>query len=169
MSFTLVLGGARSGKSAHGEALVLAQSQSPLYIATAQAFDTEMEARIAAHRRAREGRGWRVAEAPMDLAATLSEQPPGQAVLIDCLTLWLTNHLLAGSDLTAQGAALARAMVAHEGPLVAVSNEVGFGIVPENALARQFRDAAGRLHQDLAQRAARVELVVAGYPLTIKG
>ena len=169
MSFTLVLGGARSGKSAHGERLVLAESQSPLYIATAQPFDAEMEARIAAHRRAREGRGWRVIEAPMALAAALADQPPGQAVLIDCLTLWLTNHLLAGSDLGAEGAALVQAMAAYQGPLVAVSNEVGFGIVPENALARQFRDAAGRLHQDLAQRAARVELVVAGYPLRIKG
>jgi len=175
MNFTLVLGGARSGKSARAEAMVLdhhRQHQSPhppVYIATAEAYDDEMAARIAAHQLARAGRGWRTLESPRDLVTTLAGLRPQQAVLIDCLTLWLTNHLLAGSDLAAEGAALGAAIAAHPGPVVAVSNEVGFGIVPENALARRFRDAAGRLHQDLALQALRVELVVAGYPLVVKG
>jgi adenosylcobinamide kinase / adenosylcobinamide-phosphate guanylyltransferase len=175
MSFTLVLGGARSGKSARAEAMVLAhhaQCQSPfppVYIATAEGHDAEMTARIAAHQRMRAGRGWRTLEAPRDLVTTLAGLRPQEVVLIDCLTLWLTNHLLAGSDLAAEGAALGAAIAAHPGHIVAVSNEVGFGIVPENALARRFRDAAGRLHQDLALQAAQVELVVAGYPLVVKG
>ena len=168
MTLTFILGGARSGKSALAEREVTALPAPWHYIATAQAWDDEMRARIDAHR-ARRGDGWVTHDAPLDLPGTLRALPPDAPVLIDCLTLWLTNHLLAGSDLMAEGAALAQAMAAHQGPLVAVSNEVGFGIVPENALARQFRDAAGRLHQDLAQRAARVELVVAGYPLRIKG
>jgi len=169
--FTLVLGGARSGKSRHAEGLVLAAAAGavPQYIATAQAWDDEMRARIAAHRATRAGAGWTTLEAPLDLAGTLAALPPGAPVLIDCLTLWLTNHLLADSDLTQCAAQLGRAISAHRGPLVAVSNEVGFGIVPENALARRFRDAAGRLHQDLAAQADRVDLVVAGLPLTVKG
>jgi adenosylcobinamide kinase/adenosylcobinamide-phosphate guanylyltransferase len=108
-------------------------------------------------------------EAPHDLAGVLAAQPAGAPVLIDCLTLWLTNRMLAGADLAAEGAALVAALAAHPAPVVAVSNEVGWGIVPENALARAFRDAAGRLHQDIAARADRVALVVAGLPLWVKG
>lgn len=171
--FTLVLGGARSGKSRHAETLVLTAAAGagtrPHYVATAQAWDDEMRARIAAHRSARAGSGWVTLEAPLDLTATLAALPPDAPVLIDCLTLWLTNHLLAGSDLTLCAARLGQAIAAHRGPLVAVSNEVGFGIVPENALARRFRDAAGRLHQDLAAQADRVDLVVAGLALSLKG
>lgn len=169
--FTLVLGGARSGKSRFAEGLVHADANAaaPHYLATAQAWDAEMAARIAAHRADRDGQGWVTVEAPLDLPAALAFVPPQAPVLIDCLTLWVTNHLLADSDLTAQGAALAAAIARHSGPVVAVSNEVGLGIVPENALARRFRDAAGRLHQDLAAQADRVVLVVAGLPLAIKG
>lgn len=169
--FTLVLGGARSGKSRLAEARILAapRSTAPLYIATAQAFDDEMIVRIAAHRDQRQGAGWRTVEAPMALSDALQAAPPDAAVLIDCLTLWLSNHLLAGSDLSAQAAVLEDAIAARRAPLVAVANEVGLGIVPDNALARRFRDEAGRLNQRLAARAERVILVTAGLPLALKG
>jgi len=169
--FTLVLGGARSGKSRIAEARILAlpQTGAPLYIATAQAFDDEMTARIAAHRAQRAGAGWRTIEAPLALAEALEQAPPQTPVLIDCLTLWLSNHLLARSDLPAEGARLARAIAAHPAPLIAVANEVGLGIVPDNALARRFRDEAGRLNQHLAAQAGRVILVTAGLPLALKG
>lgn len=169
--FTLVLGGARSGKSRLAEARILAGPQNgpPVYIATAQAFDEEMTARIAAHRAQRAGAGWHTVEAPLALTGALEQAPPESPVLIDCLTLWLSNHLLAGSDLPTEGARLARAIAAHPGPLVAVANEVGLGVVPDNALARRFRDEAGRLNQQLAAQAGRVILVTAGLPLALKG
>lgn len=169
--FTLILGGARSGKSRLAEARLLAAAQTgaPLYIATAQPFDDEMTARIAAHRAQRADAGWRTVEAPLALAEALGKAPPEARVLIDCLTLWLSNHLLAGSDLPSEAAGLARAVAAHRGPLIAVANEVGLGIVPENALARRFRDEAGRLNQQLAAQAGRVILVTAGLPLILKG
>jgi adenosylcobinamide kinase/adenosylcobinamide-phosphate guanylyltransferase len=170
--FTLVLGGARSGKSRYAEGLVRTHADagsSPHYLATAQAWDAEMAARIAAHRAERTGQGWVTVESPLDLQGALAGVPPGAPVLVDCLTLWVTNHLLAGSDMATEGAGLAAAIARHSGPVVAVANEVGLGIVPDNALARRFRDAAGRLHQDLAQQADRVVLVVAGLPLAIKG
>ena len=166
---TLVLGGARSGKSRYAEGLVQAMPGAPVYVATAQAWDAEMAARIAEHRARRAGQGWMTVDAPHDLIGALAGVPPGAPVLIDCLTLWQTNRLLADADMAAEGAALVAALAAHPGPVVAVSNEVGLGIVPDNALARAFRDAAGRLHQDLAAVADRVVLVVAGLPLTIKG
>lgn len=168
---TLVLGGARSGKSRHAEALVRAASAAlpPVYIATAQAFDAEMQARIAQHRSERAGHGWQDIEAPLDLAGALAAAPPGAAVLIDCLTLWLSNHLLAEHDLEAECRALRDALAARDGVVVAVANEVGLGIVPENALARRFRDAAGRLNQDLAAQAGRVVFIAAGLPLVLKG
>jgi adenosylcobinamide kinase / adenosylcobinamide-phosphate guanylyltransferase len=169
--FTLVLGGARSGKSRHAEELVRALAAgvgAPHYLATAQAWDDEMEARIATHRTRRQGQGWITHEAPHELAAALAALPRDAPVLIDCLTLWLTNRLLAEADLAAEGARLGAAIAAHPAPVVAVSNEVGLGIVPENALARAFRDAAGKLHQDLAAQADRVVLVVAGLPLVVK-
>jgi len=169
--FTLVLGGARSGKSRLAEARILAtpRSKAPLYIATAQAFDDEMAQRIAAHRSQRAGAGWHTIEAPLALAGALAQAPPEAPVLIDCLTLWLSNHLLAGSDLPTEGARLAQAIAAHPAPLIAVANEVGLGIVPDNALARRFRDEAGRLNQQLAAQAGRVILVTAGLPLALKG
>ncbi|KMO25245.1 adenosylcobinamide kinase, partial [Methylobacterium indicum] len=113
---------------------------------------------------------WETVDAPRDLAGAIRRAPPGRPVLVDCLTLWLTNAMLdEEADLAAEVAALLAACAAAPGPLVLVSNEVGFGIVPENALARRFRDEAGRLHQRLGALADRVVLVVAGLPMTIKG
>ncbi|WFT83556.1 bifunctional adenosylcobinamide kinase/adenosylcobinamide-phosphate guanylyltransferase [Methylobacterium sp. CB376] len=165
---TLVLGGARSGKSAYAERLVQALPPPWLYVATAEAYDDEMRARIADHR-ARRPAGWETRDAPRALPSLLGESPAGRPVLVDCLTLWLTNALLAEADLAAETAALVAACGHHPGPLVLVSNEVGFGIVPDNALARRFRDEAGRLHQRLAAIADRVVLVAAGLPLVLKG
>ncbi len=164
---TLVLGGARSGKSRHAEALVQALAPPWTYIATAQAFDDEMRERIALHRE-RRPHGWITRDAPLDLAGAIRETEPGRSVLVDCLTLWLTNVMLAERDVPAAIHELEEACAAAPGPLVLVSNEVGLGIVPDNALARRFRDHAGILHQRLATRADRVLLMVAGLPLTVK-
>jgi adenosylcobinamide kinase/adenosylcobinamide-phosphate guanylyltransferase len=161
---TLVLGGARSGKSRHAEALVTALPGPWRYVATAQAFDAEMRARIAEHRAARPA-GWTTIEAPLDLAGALATDRP---VLVDCLTLWLTNLLLGERDIAAATVALDAALDAREAATVLVSNEVGLGIVPDNALARAFRDAAGRLHQHLAARADSVVFLVAGLPMRVK-
>ncbi len=160
---TLVLGGARSGKSRHAEGLVSAGPGPWTYVATAQAWDDEMRARIAVHR-GRRGAGWVTVEAPIDVAGALGEGP----VLVDCLTLWLTNVMLADMDVEAAGARLAEAVTGREAPTVLVSSEVGLGIVPENALARRFRDAAGVLHQRLAAQADAVVLMVAGIPVKVK-
>ena len=162
---TLVLGGARSGKSAYAEALIEAEPGPWLYLATAQAWDDEMRDRIAQHR-ARRPEGWITRDVPMALAEAVGRATG--PVLVDCLTLWLTNLILAEADVPAASAALAEACAAALGPVVLVSNEVGLGIVPENALARRFRDEAGRLHQRLAARADRVVLTVAGLPLVVK-
>ena len=164
---TLVLGGARSGKSRHAEALVERHPPPWRYIATAQALDAEMTARIAEHR-ARRPAGWITAEAPLDLAGALAATPDGQPVLIDCLTLWLTNLLLAGADPEPETSRLAAALAAPRGPWFAVANEVGLGIVPENPLARRFRDAAGRLNQAVAAAANEVLFIAAGLPLRLK-
>lgn len=164
----LVLGGARSGKSAHGESLVTAQPGPWAYLATAQALDTEMAERIALHR-AQRGPGWQTHDVPLDLAGALDSLPHQQPVLVDCLTLWLTNHLLADHDLEAESAALEAALLRRPGLTVCVANEVGLGIVPDNALARRFRDAAGRLNQRLARQAGRVLFLVAGLPMVVKG
>ncbi len=164
---TLVLGGARSGKSAHGEGLIEKYPAPWTYIATAQAFDAEMRARIAAHRE-RRGAGWVTVEAPRDLARAVSNAPAERAMLVDCLTLWLSNRLLAGADLAAERAELVAALHGRATPTAVVSAEVGLSIVPENALARAFRDAAGELHQAVARVSGRVVLTVAGYPLTVK-
>ena len=164
---TLVLGGARSGKSRHAEALVTAGPAPWVYIATAQAFDDEMVARIAQHRADR-APGWITIEAPLDLAGALDAAPLDGAVLIDCLTLWLTNLMLGEHDITTAVVALEAALDRRRAPVVLVANEVGLGIVPENALARAFRDEAGRLNQRLATRAGRVLFMVAGLPLVVK-
>ncbi len=164
---TLVLGGARSGKSRHAEALVEALPAPWSYIATAQAYDEEMRQRIAEHR-ARRPCGWQTVDAPLALAEAIGAQPAGRPILVDCLTLWLTNLILAERDTDVAGAALFAACERATGPLVLVGNEVGLGIVPENALARRFRDEAGRLHQALAARAASVVFMVAGLPMRVK-
>jgi adenosylcobinamide kinase/adenosylcobinamide-phosphate guanylyltransferase len=166
---TLVLGGARSGKSRHAESLITASAPPPwIYIATAQALDAEMTERIG-HHRARRGAGWQTMEAPHELAGAVGNTPADTALLVDCLTLWLTNRMLAEADIEADTAALEAALARRRGPTVLVSNEVGSGVVPDNALARCFADLQGRLNQRIAARADRVVLVVAGLPLTVKG
>ena len=165
---TLVLGGARSGKSRYAESLITARAPPWIYLATAQAGDDEMAQRIAAHR-ARRNAGWQTIEAPHDLAGALDAAAAQAPLLVDCVTLWLTNRMLAEADVDAEIARLEDALARRSGAAVLVSNEVGYGIVPDNALARRFRDAQGRLNQRLAERADRVVLVVAGLPLVVKG
>ncbi|TCS65142.1 bifunctional adenosylcobinamide kinase/adenosylcobinamide-phosphate guanylyltransferase [Varunaivibrio sulfuroxidans] len=166
---TLVLGGQRSGKSAYGESL-FAPGRSALYLATAEAGDDEMTARIAAHR-ARRGGCWTTLEEPLDIAAVLRNLTPERGaapVLIDCLTVWLANVMAAGRDPEVEGRALCAALQNAARPVVLVSGEVGLGIVAENALARRFADALGELNQAVAAVADRVVLVAAGLPLVLK-
>ena len=175
-SLTLVIGGARSGKSRHAEALARGTGLDRIYLATATAWDDEMRARIAAHRDARAADGWRTIEEPLALAAVLErEAGPGRTVLVDCLTLWLTNVMLGGGapDRAAEAVEpacrdLVAALPRLAGAVVLVSNEVGWGIVPDNRLARDFRDAQGRLNQRVAEVCDRVVLVTAGLPLSLK-
>lgn len=165
---TLVLGGARSGKSRHAEALVEASGRTCHYLATGTPGDAEMAARIEAHQ-ARRGPHWVLHQEPLALAATLAAiTGPDRAVLVDCLTLWLTNLMVAERDLDAAAAELLAGLEHTNGPVVLVSNEVGQGVVPMNAMARRFVDQAGFLHQRLATLADRVDLVTAGLPLTLK-
>ncbi len=166
--FALILGGARSGKSSAAEKLVTLRGKPRIYIATAETWDDEMRDRVARHRADR-GAGWLTVEAPLDLAGALGRVDPDAAVLVDCATLWLTNHLLADHDLDAEAAQLAVAIAACPAPVALVSNEVGWGIVPDNALARRFRDAQGRLNQQMAAQADLVLGVMAGLPLVLKG
>jgi adenosylcobinamide kinase/adenosylcobinamide-phosphate guanylyltransferase len=167
-AFTFVLGGAASGKTAFAEDAVLRSGRAPVYIATAEARDAEMAARIAAHRSAR-GPRWRTLEAPRDLSGALATLREGEAVVIDCATLWLSNLILADADLPAAEEALLSAIAACPAPVVLVSNEVGQGIVPDNPLARRFRDAQGGLNRRMAARADAVIAVMAGLPLVLKG
>ena len=166
-TLTFILGGARSGKSAHAEKLVSGFAAPWTYIATAEAYDDEMRERIALHR-PRRGEGWTTVDAPLDLVGALAALPDGQPVLVDCLTLWLTNHMLADHDVEAECRRLAEVLSRPRGPWFVVSNEVGHGIVPDNALARRFRDAAGRLNQQVAAIADTVLFMVAGLPLKVK-
>ncbi len=163
----LVLGGARSGKSAHAEKRIEAQPPTWTYLATAQAFDAEMSERIAIHRARRDGR-WSTHDVPLDLVGALDTPEADGPVLVDCLTLWLSNQMLAGRDVEAETARLVAALAAPRGLWVAVANEVGLGIVPDNALARRFRDAAGRLNQAVAAVADEVVFMVAGLPMRVK-
>lgn len=173
---TLVLGGARSGKTRR--ALALADSvPAKGYIATAEAWDDEMRARIAAHKAERQGCGWVTIEAPLALPAALSPdcllaaglgQPDRSVLVVDCLTLWLSNLMLGEHDMADATATLIAALAETPARVILVSNEVGFGIVPDNALARRFRDAQGRLNQDLAAVVGTVELVVAGLVVKVK-
>jgi len=190
---TFVLGGARSGKSRYAEGLIMAMPRPWVYVATATAHDREMAERIAAHRTRRAGH-WQTIEVPHDLAGGIAALPRGAAVLIDCMTIWLTNRMLvddsygnqagrgAGSDrplaaeiardldvrIAAEIDALVTALSRHLGAAVIVSNEVGFAIVPDNPLARRFRDLQGRVNQQLAASADRVVLIVAGLPVVLK-
>ena len=164
---TLVIGGARSGKSRYAEWLTRTYPPPWIYVATAEARDGEMAERIAAHR-ARRDSEWQTVEAPHALVEALTAVPAGSAVLVDCLTLWLSNLMEKGADIEAQTAALKKTLAERAGPIVLVSNEVGLGIVPENPLARRFRDLQGRLNQDLAAAAARVVMMVAGVAVPVK-
>lgn len=166
---TLVLGGARSGKSHFAEGLLVTACPAPwLYVATGEALDAEMTQRIA-HHVARRGAGWETREVPLDLADFVrGEGANSRPMLIDCLTLWLSNVMLADRNVAAERAKLLEALGEARGPIVAVSNEVGLGIVPENALARRFRDEQGRLNAAVAVLADKVVLVAAGLPLTLK-
>lgn len=171
MGLTLIIGGARSGKSSHALALAEAaaarQGGQPVMIATAQALDEEMSERIARHR-AERGPSWRTVEAPMELAAALRQAGAGDCAVIDCLTLWLSNLMFAEADLSREADALLDAAAACPAELVMVTNEVGMGIVPENALARRFRDEAGRLNRRVADSADAVIVMFAGQALRLK-
>ena len=164
---TFVLGGARSGKSRYAESLITALPPPWVYVATAEASDDEMAERIKSHRE-RRGVQWRTVEAPRELAKALSgcgDEP----VLVDCLTLWLSNLMLAEANIEEETTQLEKTLAVANGPLVMVANEVGSGIVPSYPLGRRFRDLQGILNQRIAARAERVILMVAGLPLALKG
>lgn len=171
MALTLVLGGARSGKSSYAQAqaegVANRAGASLIMIATGQAFDAEMRARIEKHRSVR-GDAWTTIEAPIDLISALSGLQPSNVAVVDCLTLWLSNLMLVESDLERSATSLIAVLRNVTVPLWLVSNEVGMGIVPDNPLARRFRDEAGRLHQRLAAVSDHVVLVVAGVPMHVK-
>lgn len=169
MSLTFILGGARSGKTSHALARARELSQGPLImIATAQALDAEMAQRIARHQAERD-EAWTTIEAPLDLAEVVRGLAADDVAVIDCLTLWLTNHMLAEAQIAPAVADLVDALAQSPATLIVISNEVGQGIVPDNALARRFRDEAGWMHQKVAAAADRVEAVMAGLPLPLKG
>jgi adenosylcobinamide kinase/adenosylcobinamide-phosphate guanylyltransferase len=163
---TLILGGARSGKTAYALRTAEAAPGPLVMIATGQALDAEMAERIARHQ-AERGPRWRTVEAPLDLIGALDQVPAGETAVIDCLTLWVSNLMHAGLDVAAEGERLASTLAGRD--VLMVSNEVGLGIVPDNALARRFRDDAGRLNQRLAAAADRAVFVAAGLPLVLKG
>ena len=170
MAITLVLGGARSGKSAyaqkHAEQAAALTGRPPLMIATAEALDDEMRDRIDRHR-AERGDGWRTLEAPLDLAIAVRDLDAEDVVVIDCLTLWLSNQMLGEHNLPAAVDDLAAALAACPARLWVVSNEVGWSLVPDNALGRRFRDEAGRLNQRIAAVADSACLIVAGMRLDL--
>ncbi|WP_425091729.1 bifunctional adenosylcobinamide kinase/adenosylcobinamide-phosphate guanylyltransferase [Tropicimonas sp. S265A] len=165
---TVILGGAASGKSRFAEALVTETDRDRVYIATAQAFDAEMAAKIKKHKSDR-GSLWRTLESPLDPAAALASVRETEIVLLDCATLWLSNVMLAEKDWEAEADAFLTTLAACPVPVVVVSNETGMGIVPEHRLGRDFRNAQGALNQRLAAQADRVALIVAGLPLALKG
>ncbi len=165
---TLVLGGAASGKSAYAEGLVARDGRRKIYLATAEIRDNEMRAKVHRHREMR-GQGWRTIEAPLDISTPLNAATNEQIVLLDCATMWLSNHLLAESDMAEARASLMTGLMMTSAPIVIVSNEVGMSVVPENALARRFREEQGRLNQELAARAGLVVNVLAGLAQVLKG
>jgi len=167
---TLILGGARSGKSRHAEHLAHASGLKVCYIATAEIWDAEMAARIAQHQSDRPSH-WRTLEVPLELAQAMQTHAAADTcLLIDCLTLWLTNLMLADDPdlLVRETQALLELLPTLPGTIILVSNEVGLGIVPDNALARRFRDEAGRLNQRIAAVCEQVFFIAAGLPLTLK-
>lgn len=165
----LVLGGARSGKSAFAERLVIKTGLSRHYVATGRAWDEEMRERIIRHQADR-GEGWQTHEEPVDLVERLKAlDAAANVILVDCLTLWVTNLMMEERIMTDEFARLAAFVPGAKAKLVLVSNEVGLGIVPDNRMAREFRDHAGRLHQVIAAMASEVYFVAAGLPLKMKG
>jgi adenosylcobinamide kinase / adenosylcobinamide-phosphate guanylyltransferase len=165
----LVLGGARSGKSVFAETLVAQSGLQKIYLATSQIFDGEMEKRIDVHR-SRRGEDWKLVEEPVELSLVLNENAAAdRAVLVDCLTLWVTNLMMADMNIATMSDELALALHGVDGTIVLVSNEVGQGIVPDNKMAREFRDHAGMLHQKIAGIASEVYFVTAGLPQKLKG
>lgn len=162
------IGGARSGKSRLAQTRAESTPNELIYLATAQPGDEEMTERIARHR-AERGTRWRTVEAPLALPQALAEnEGGGRVLLVDCLTLWLSNLLLADRDIANAQRELIDALADVDATVILVTNEVGMGIVPENALARRFRDEAGRLHQEIAARADEVWMVAAGIGLPLK-
>jgi adenosylcobinamide kinase/adenosylcobinamide-phosphate guanylyltransferase len=169
LATTLVLGGARSGKSAFAEQLMQGGARKLIYLATATAGDDEMRTRID-HHRSRRGDAWHTVEEPLELTQALArESAAHHAVLVDCLTLWLSNIMHAGRDVETETRRLAEWLHQAQHPVVLVSNEVGLGLVPESPLGRRFRDAQGRLNQAVAAAVANVVFVAAGLPLQLKG
>jgi adenosylcobinamide kinase/adenosylcobinamide-phosphate guanylyltransferase len=166
---TLIIGGGSSGKSAFAERLVLGSGLSRVYIATAEAHDDEMAAKIAEHRARRLGQGWRTVEAPLDLEQPLLQVRSGEVALVDCVTFWLSNQMLDAAGLEEEADVLLHTLAAMTQPVVMVTNDVSGGIVPENAMARAFRSAQGRLNQRLAAQADLVVFVIAGLPQILKG
>ena len=164
----LVTGGARSGKSRHAEAQVLSMGDTPSFIATSEARDGEMTDRIAQHRKDR-GEGWTTIEEPHDLKGALDRTDGAGPRLVDCLTLWLSNRMLADADIGAEVSSFCDSLVAQSSPVWLVTNEVGSGIVPANELGRAYRDACGTMNQRIGAIATRVDLVVCGQALIIKG
>ncbi|MGE7370895.1 bifunctional adenosylcobinamide kinase/adenosylcobinamide-phosphate guanylyltransferase [Neorhizobium sp. NPDC001467] len=166
----LVLGGARSGKSVFAEKLALDSGLERHYVATGRAYDDEMRERINAHRTQR-GKGWQTHETPLDVVGHLKHlDQPGRVILVDCLTLWVTNMMMeAEATIGRQAQALTAHVAEAQARLIIVSNEVGLGIVPENRMARAFRDHAGRLHQQVAAATSEVYFIAAGLPLKMKG
>ncbi|WP_338332920.1 bifunctional adenosylcobinamide kinase/adenosylcobinamide-phosphate guanylyltransferase [Acetobacter sp. LMG 32666] len=163
----LVLGGARSGKSRFAEQAITALPGPWVYLATGRAFDDEMRERIAQHKRERGKAGWQTVEEPLNVAEVL-QQHSNTPVLLDCLTLWLTNLLLDGQDVEGPTRNLLASLHTRHAPTVMVGNEVGLGIVPQSPLGRRFRDEAGRLHQRLAAHVGKVVFVAAGLPMVLK-
>lgn len=169
MATTLILGGARSGKSRRAQALAEAASDVRIYLATAEARDDEMSARIVRHQQDR-GAGWRTVEETVDLLSVLDrEARAGSVILVDCLTLWLSNLFEAERDIAHETSLLCERLGRAKGDVVLVSNEIGLGLVPETSLGRAFRDAQGRLNQAVAQAVDCVEFVAAGLPIRLKG
>ncbi|MBM1634231.1 bifunctional adenosylcobinamide kinase/adenosylcobinamide-phosphate guanylyltransferase [Sulfitobacter mediterraneus] len=165
---TFVLGGAASGKSSWAEEFLEKDARPMVYLATGQIFDDEVAAKVKIHRDRRDAR-WRTVEAPLDLAPVLADLTDAETVLVDCATMWLTNHLMQENDLAAAQSDFLQALRNCAAPWVIVSNEVGHGIVPDNALARRFREAQGRLNIALAAEADLVVHVTVGLPQVLKG
>jgi adenosylcobinamide kinase/adenosylcobinamide-phosphate guanylyltransferase len=164
----LILGGARSGKSRYAESLARTHKSQPTYVATAEIIDAEMRERIEHHRKER-GATWRTIEAPLDLIVALNEADQAKSfTLIECLTVWINNLIYHGKDVASEVERLRARLAKAKGHVVLVANEVGLGIVPDNALARRFRDEAGRANQAIADAADEVVFIAAGLPVILK-